>query len=204
MTSTDSGILDEAYERFHATGPEFDGGLSNHGPMAVEAMTRHGHASNVHAWIDWYQDRLESQPRGLTPVTREDWREALGDPKRLGDWRTFMLHESRERPWRELLIEWWPRLLPGIIAGATHGVIRVGHSVRALLEEEAALAASDPGNVAVTAGPRVAEFAHAIAYWAARWTPLETDPAKTDSVEAGAVRSPGLTAPSSVLGLVRN
>jgi hypothetical protein len=41
------GILDEAYERFHATGPEFDGGLSNHGPMAVEAMARHGHERAV-------------------------------------------------------------------------------------------------------------------------------------------------------------
>jgi hypothetical protein len=199
MTSTDSGILDEAYERFHTTGPEFNGGLSNHGPMAVEAMTRHGHAGDVHAWIDWYQDRLEDQPRGLTPVTREDWREALGDPKRLGDWRTFMLHESRERPWRELLVEWWPRLLPGIIAGATHGVIRVGHSVRALLEEEAALAAPDHGDVAVVSGPRVAEFAHAVAYWAARWTPLETNSANADSADAGAVPSPGLSAPSSAL-----
>jgi hypothetical protein len=176
MTSTtDTGVLDEAYERFHETGPEFSGGLSNHGPMAVEAMARHGHAQDVHAWIDWYQDRLEERPRGLTPVTRDDWQEALGDRTRLADWRTFLLRESEERPWRELLVEWWPRLLPGIIAGATHGVIRVGHSVRALLAEEAALVASGSGESTVTDGPRVAEFAHAIAYWAARWTPLEAD-----------------------------
>ena len=31
-----------------------------------------------------------------------------------------------------MLGTWWPRLLPGIAAGATHGVIRVGHAVRAL------------------------------------------------------------------------
>lgn len=170
--STDSGILEEAYERFHVTGPEFDDGLSNHGPMAVEAMVRRGHDADVHAWIDWYQGRLEDQPRGLTPVTREDWREALGDPTRLGDWTTFMLRESGERPWRELLVEWWPRLLPGIIAGATHGVIRVGHSVRALIAEESALAAESSA-AAVTDGPRLAEFAHALAYWAARWKPLD-------------------------------
>jgi hypothetical protein len=202
--SAGSGILEEAYERFHVTGPEFDDGLSNHGPMAVEAMVRRGHDAEVHAWIDWYRGRLEDRPRGITPVTREDWREALGDTTRLGDWTTFMLRESRERPWRELLVEWWPRLLPGIIAGATHGVIRVGHSVRALLAEESALpAAASPTapaastgatasaitrttesttastiaaitpEVAVTDGPRLAEFAHALAYWAARWKPLD-------------------------------
>jgi hypothetical protein len=29
-----------------------------------------------------------------------------------------------ERPWREVLATWWPRLLHGIAAGATHGVIK--------------------------------------------------------------------------------
>jgi len=29
MTSAAAGALDEAYERLHATGPEFDGWLSN-------------------------------------------------------------------------------------------------------------------------------------------------------------------------------
>ena len=28
-----TGQLDEAYQRLHATGPEFDGWLSNHGPQ---------------------------------------------------------------------------------------------------------------------------------------------------------------------------
>lgn len=192
--NTDSGILDEAYERLHTTGPEFDGGLSNHGPMAVEAMARHGHSDDVHPWIDWYQDRLEDQPRGLTPVTREDWREALGDHTRLADWQSFMLREIRERPWRELLAEWWPRLLPGVMAGSTHGVIRVGHAVRALRDQEAASvstsataatpAASATGIATgtatgtITEGPRVTELAHALAYWAARWAPLGPDAAR--------------------------
>ena len=37
MGSSATGTLDEAYQRLHATGPEFDGWLSNHGPMAAEA-----------------------------------------------------------------------------------------------------------------------------------------------------------------------
>ena len=33
-------------------------------------------------------------------------------------------------PWRALLQRWWPRLLPGLAASATHGVIRTAHAVR--------------------------------------------------------------------------
>lgn len=171
---SDSGVLDEAYERFHTTGPEFDGGLSNHGPMAVEAMVRRGQDASVHAWVDWYQDRLDELPRGIDPVTRENWREAIGSPDRAGDWTTFLLRESEERAWRELLLEWWPRLLPAILSGATHGVIRVGHAVHALLDEEAA------GPVA--GGPRVAELAHALASWAVRTPAVLREDDRRDGV----------------------
>ncbi|MEV6114104.1 questin oxidase family protein [Streptomyces sp. NPDC052109] len=150
--------LDEAYERLHRTGPEFEGWLSNHGPMAVEAMVRHGHARRVHGWLDRYMDRLDEPPRGLSPVTGEDWRAALGDPGRLGDWLVFFAREVAERPWREVLETWWPRLLPGVAAGATHGVIRTGHAVHALLGHEDA--------------PRPAELGQALGYWAARWQPV--------------------------------
>jgi hypothetical protein len=54
---------------------------------------------------------------------------------------------------------WWPRLLPGIVAGATHGVIRVGHAVHALL-------AGEDGTSGVT------ELAHGLAFWAARFQPV--------------------------------
>ena len=182
--SIDTGTLDEAYERFHTTGPEFDGGLSNHGPMAVEAMVRRGEGGAVHAWVDWYSRRLDELPRGINPVTRENWREALGGRDRVGDWTSFLLRESEQQSWRELLVEWWPRLLPGILSSATHGVIRVGHAVHALLEEEKAA-----GGVELAEGPRVAELAHALASWAVRRPALPSD---------GAGRR-GLTGPSAAL-----
>ena len=133
MTTDATGTLDEAYERLHATGPEFDGWLSNHGPMAAEAMVRHGHAGSVHRWLDGYMRRLEEFPRGITPIG-EDWREALGDPRRVADWTAYFRREVTGQPWRAVLGTWWPRLLPGVAAAATHGVIRVGHAVRALLD----------------------------------------------------------------------
>ena len=57
-TPTAAGQLDEAYLRLHETGPEFDGWLSNHGPMAAEALVRHGHGEVVESWLDDYMRRL--------------------------------------------------------------------------------------------------------------------------------------------------
>lgn len=150
-------ILDEAYQRLHRTGPEYQGWLSNHGPMAVEALVRHGHGERVHRWLDDYLHRLDERPRGLRPI--DDWRAALGDPKRAGDWLAHFDREMRERPWRDVLGTWWPRLLPGIAAGATHGVIRVGHAARVLHTDGAS-------------PERLAELGQALGYWAARWQPL--------------------------------
>ncbi|MEU6955110.1 questin oxidase family protein [Streptomyces sp. NPDC045714] len=154
-----TGTLDEALERIHLSGPERDGWLSNHAPMAVEALVRHGQASAVHRWLDRYGPKLEEMPDAGSPVTARNWHEALGDPRRIADWTAYFERETAETPWRDVLATWWPRLLPGIAAGATHPAIRVGHSVRTLLAGE-------------ESAPRVRELAHALGYWAARHQPL--------------------------------
>ena len=126
-------VLDAAYERLRSTGPEFDGWLSNHGPMAVEALGRHGHSDAIDRWLDGYTRRLEPAPRPAGRI--DDWRLALGDPRMVGAWIGWFEEQLRNAPWAEVLSTWWPRLLPGIAAGATHGVIRVGHVVLVLREE---------------------------------------------------------------------
>ncbi|WP_446038689.1 questin oxidase family protein [Streptomyces sp. SID1121] len=154
-----TGTLDEALERLHASGPERQGWLSNHAPMAVEALVRHGQAPAVHRWLDHYRDRLEDMPPTGIPVTAATWPEALGDIGRVADWTGHFGREIAVRPWRDVLAEWWPRLLPGIAGGATHPVIRVGHAVRTLLTTE-------------ETAPRLVELAHGLGYWAARYRPL--------------------------------
>ncbi|ANH37139.1 hypothetical protein I601_0689 [Nocardioides dokdonensis FR1436] len=153
-----TGSYDEALERFHHTGPEREGWLSNHGPMVAEALARLGHEDRVHRWTDGYIRGLEDVPRGIDRIDAAAWRDPLGDPVRSGDWIDFFRAEVEQEAWATTLVRWWPRLLPGIAAGATHGVIRVGHAVRALRAEETA--------------PRRQELAHALAYWAARWQPV--------------------------------
>lgn len=157
-TSGTSGQLEEALERIHASGPERAGWLSNHAPMVVEALAAHGQAGAVHRWVDLYRDKLEDFPDRVVPVTDDNWPSALGDPRRIADWTDHFSRTLAERPWRAVLAEWWPRLLPGLYGGATHTVIRVGHAVRAVEAGENA--------------PRLTELAHALGYWAARHQPV--------------------------------
>lgn len=156
MTHPD--LLDETYERLHRTGPEFDGWLSNHGPMAADALARIGHCDLVETWLDGYLPRLPERPRERWPIEAAEWRAAIGDPQRLGDWTAYFEREVEVRSWTDLLATWWPRLLPGALGAATHVLIRTGHAVRALHEHDTAA--------------RRAELAHGLGYWAARWQPL--------------------------------
>lgn len=90
------GGYDEALERFHRTGPEREGWLSNHGPMVVEALARLGREDEVHRWADRYIERLDAVPRGIDRIDPRAWRDPLGDPVRSGDWIAFFLREIEE------------------------------------------------------------------------------------------------------------
>jgi len=76
---------DEALERFHRTGPEFEGWLSNHGPMVVEILARAGRGEVVHGWTDRYRARLDDLPAGRCPIDPASWSQALGEATRTGD-----------------------------------------------------------------------------------------------------------------------
>jgi len=154
-------VLDEGLSRLAATGPEFRGGLSNHGPMAAEALVRLGRADAVEHWLDGYLKRLEGAPRPSDRVTDATWRDALGQLNRVADWEAYLRAQLAEEPWRDVFARWWPRLLPGVAAAATHGIIRTSHAARSLA---GAGEAGDP--------ERRAELARALAYWAASYVEL--------------------------------
>lgn len=159
VTMTDAALA-EVYQRFHRTGPEWGADqLTNHGPMAAEVLVRRGRAEVVPAWVDRYLRRLDDMPRPTGEIIDATWPQALGDGRRIGDWSVFFTRQLAAGPWPQVLATWWPRLLPGVAASATHGVIRTGHAVRALLAD-----GDDPVHVT--------ELAHGLAYWAARWQPV--------------------------------
>jgi hypothetical protein len=152
------GAIDVALEQFALLGPEFGPGLSNHGPMAAEALVSLGRADVVEDWAEWYAARLDERPRGGHPIAPDEWRTALGDMTRVTDWAQYFEHELDVRAWRDVLDTWVARLAPGIMAGATHGILRTAHAVRSLHRDENPL--------------RVRELANGLAYWAARYQEL--------------------------------
>ena len=150
--------LDEALERFAGTGPEYYGGLANHGPMAAEALVRLGRVEDVGPWVDGYRRKLQPRPDGRRPIAAAEWREALGDFGRVGDWAALFDRALREAPWTAVLQDWAPRLAPGLSAAACHGLIRTGHAARSLAERDSPA--------------RRGELAQGLAYWAARYQAL--------------------------------
>jgi hypothetical protein len=87
--------------------------------MAAEALVRLDAADRVGTWVAGYLPKLDTPPAVVRGI--DDWRERLGDERLFGDWTAYLRREAAETPWRELLRRWWPRLVPGLAASATHG-----------------------------------------------------------------------------------
>jgi Questin oxidase-like len=150
---------DLGYER----GDKVD--LANHGPMGAEALAVLGHGEQVSAWTDRYRRAMPHhappEPRfALDPSDEASWRPALGAFDRAGDWEGLFRRELAEACWPDVLAQWWPRLLPGVPARLTHGLIRTAHAVRSLAGTD------QPTTVQLT------ELARGLAYWAARYVTL--------------------------------
>lgn len=156
--------MDEALGLLRDTGPEFAGGLSNHGPMAAEALFELGRGEAVIPWIERYRKRLQPRPESSNSLDRASWRESLGDFRRAGDWAAFFQRELGEASWKAVVAEWVPLLAPGLVAAATHGIIRTAHAVRSLSGEETPA--------------RIEELAQGLGYWAARYHELPTSGAE--------------------------
>ena len=187
-------MLDEGLARLASTGPEFRGGLSNHGPMATEAMVRLGRADAIGHWLDGYLRKLDDPPAPRDRITDQTWRESLGAINRVADWDQYFRAELAEAPWRDVLARWWPRLLPGLAAAATHGVIRTSHAARSLAAAEQA--------GADTAG-RAGELGRGLAYWAARYLELPGQPRTEGRLDlAAAVRGLPVATREPAAGLI--
>jgi hypothetical protein len=136
VNPTDYSALDETLEIMAPMGPDLSNGFSNHAPMAIEAMCAVGRGDAVMPWFEHYRRSLAPRRARVARLTDESWRVALGDQRRTEDWFEFFRNELEERPWQLVLDDWAARLAPGLMAAATHGVIRTGHATRALTLED--------------------------------------------------------------------
>jgi hypothetical protein len=158
--------MGDAYERLAGLGYERgDRDFANHGPMGSEALCALGFGDDVAGWVEDYKRRMAHhdppQPRWrIDGSDEQSWRPALGSFSRVGDWEELFNAELTDTAWRDVLARWWPRLLPGLLAALTHGLIRTAHAVRCLT------AADHSDDLTL------AELARGLAYWAARFRPL--------------------------------
>ncbi len=156
--------LDDALTVFAATAPNYGPlGLANHGPMAAEALAQLGREDAIANWVRHYRRRLDDAPPPADrPLSEEEWQGALGQGERFPEWLALFEQEMADRPPAAVVGEWAPRLLPGVVGAATHGLIRTGHGVRALA------AADTP--------PRRLEVATGLAFWASSYQELPGPP----------------------------
>ena len=158
MNPADYSALDETLEIMAPMGPDLSNGFSNHAPMAIEAMCAMGRRDAVMPWFERYRHSLVPRHSRVARLTNDNWRAALGDHRRTEDWFEFFRNELEEHPWQSVIDDWAARLAPGLMASATHGVIRTGHATRALALEDTPA--------------RRRELADGLAYWAADYLPL--------------------------------
>jgi hypothetical protein len=161
--------MDDALDRLTGVGFDQVGGFPSHAPMGAEALAALGCYEQVAGWVEWnkghrtYND--EPIPTDVIAAGDEDdWRSALGTSQRAADWTAMFEREIAEHGWRDVLATWWPRLLPGMIGGLTHGLIRTAHAVRGV-------AGAQPPSAL-----QLRELAHGLGFWAAVFSPLPRDP----------------------------
>jgi hypothetical protein len=174
MMKPDYSTMDAALEMALKAGPDLKNGFTRHASMGAEAMCAMGRADAVIPWVENYRHMFVERPRPSIKIDPARWRDALGAANRFADWVVFFRAELNHSPWTDVIRRWGGLLSPGLVGAATHGIIRTGHAVRALSQEETPA--------------RIAELAEGLAYWAATYEELpEKRAVRPTSLPSGAI-----------------
>jgi hypothetical protein len=131
--------------------------------MVAEVLDHLGRPEAIAGWVAAYRTRLDAAPLPADrPLGEEAWPAALGQRDRFPEWLALFETEMADRPVAAVVGEWIPRLVPGTVGAATHGLIRTAHALRALG------AADTP--------PRRLEVASGLAFWASQYQELPGPP----------------------------
>jgi Questin oxidase-like len=152
--ANDEAKLEQLLAESRAFSAEFPVLLANHLPMVLVAMHGLGGSdARLGEYFAWYRDenRLPPPPPAVAPIARAHWSAALGDRARETDYRTFFGGEVGRLGARAAIAAYLPRLLPGLTASATHGLMRLAYGV--MREDDC-------------------EIATALGYWAATYLEL--------------------------------
>ena len=156
---------DQILERMKPYGCVLKNGLSNHTPMVVEALAAMDADEGAANWFSKNESTILPKPAPRKPIEGDNWQAQLSDQNRFSDWAEFFEREISQIGWQKCIKRWVPRLTEGYISAACHGVIRVGHAVRALK-----LAETDA---------RKRELAYAFASWTVSYMTLPSTSPKS-------------------------
>jgi hypothetical protein len=144
---------------------EFPFCLANHLPMVLVALHRMGASDErLQAYCHIYQKQngLVPVPEPIGEVTRDNWREFLGQREREADYRTFFAGEIVRLGATPAALLYLPELMPGMAASATHAFMRMAYATMTDSDEETGVS---------------------LAYWAATYLSLGASRGLTPSTD---------------------
>jgi hypothetical protein len=154
---------------------EFPICLANHLPMVLVALHRIGASDQrleAYCYIYHEQNGLVPVPERIGEITRDNWREFLGQREREGDYRAFFAGEVARLGATPAALIYLPELMLGMAASATHAFMRMAYATMTDSDEETGVA---------------------LAYWAATYLSLGasrgTPPSTDDPAEVLAFMS---------------
>jgi hypothetical protein len=110
---------------------EFPFCLANHLPMVLVALHRMGASDDrLKAYCHIYREQngLVPVPEAIGAITRDNWREFLGQREREADYRTFFTGEVARLGAAPAALLYLPQLMPGMAASATHAFMRMAYA----------------------------------------------------------------------------
>ena len=122
---------------------EFPFCLANHLPMVLVALHRMGASDErLEAYCHIYHDQngLVPVPGPIGEITRDNWREFLGQRDREGDYRAFFAGEVVRLGATPAALRYLPQLMPGLATSATHAFMRMAYATMTDSDKETGVA----------------------------------------------------------------
>jgi hypothetical protein len=122
---------------------EFPFFLANHLPMVLVALHRMGASDErLEAYCQIYheQNGLVPVPEPTGTITRDNWREFLGQREREGDYRAFFAAEVARLGAAPAAVRYLRELIPGMAASALHAFMRMAYATMTDSDDETAVA----------------------------------------------------------------
>ena len=111
--------------------------------MVLVALHRMGASDErLEAYCQIYhkQNGLVPVPERIDAISRDNWREFLGQREREGDYRAFFAGEVARLGATPAALHYLPELTPGIAASATHAFMRMAYATMTDSDEETGVA----------------------------------------------------------------